>query len=220
MTGRVNAVAPLAFDVALDLDDAIAAAGAWQIARGGRPCFKIAEGVCAPASLPAALAAKGWTPHTPTLVMTATLDEALSRLPSPREPVTLTPDFIPAIDAIIRDTAASDAEYAERSGIAARTPMPRRFAVLSRDGATAATGLTVLTEAWAAIFLMRAHPGHRRQGLARDILAALLGWARDAGAAHAYLQVEAANGPAIALYEAAAFETAYSYAYWRPETKP
>ena len=92
--------------------------------------------------------------------------------------------------------------------------------MLERDGEAAATGLTVLTEGWAAIFLMRTHPAHRRQGLARDILAALLGWAHGEGATHAYLQVEAANAPAIALYEVAAFETAYSYSYWRPEIMP
>ncbi len=213
-------MAPLAFDAALDLDNAIAAATTWQAARGNRPCFKIADGACAPASLPDTLTAKGWRPHTPTLVMTATIDEAIARLPAPRDAVTLTSVLVSPIDAIIRDTAASSAEYAERSGIAARTPAPRRFAMLERDGSTAAVGLAVVSEGWAAIFLMRTHPAHRRQGLARDILAALLAWARGAGATNAYLQVEAANAPAIALYAAAAFETAYSYSYWRPEAAP
>ena len=151
--------------------------------------------------------------------MTSSLDDALSRLSTPRAPVALTPDLEPAIDAVVADTAASDAEYLERRAIAARTPMPRRFAHLQRHGVTAAIGLAVIAEGWAAIFLMRTHPLHRRQGLARDILAALLGWARDAGARDAFLQVEAANAQAIALYKAAAFETAYSYAYWRLETK-
>ena len=134
--------------------------------------------------------------------------------------ILLEDSYTTRIDAIIRDTAASDEEYAERSAIAARTPRPRRFAMLQRDGATAAVGLTVVTGAWAAIFLMRTHPAHRRRGLARDILAALLGWARDQGASHAFLQVEAANASAIALYAGAAFESAYSYRYWRPEAEP
>jgi ribosomal protein S18 acetylase RimI-like enzyme len=38
-----------------------------------------------------------------------------------------------------------------------------------------------------------------------------------AGAHRAWLQVEAVNAPAIALYERAGFSTAYSYLYW---TKP
>jgi GNAT superfamily N-acetyltransferase len=217
VTGRVNAIAPLAYDGA-DLDAAIAAAVTWQAARGNRPCFKIADGVCAPSNLPDVLAQKGWRAHTPTRVMAATLEDTLARLPAPVSSISLTPDLLPAIDAIIAETATSEAEYAERRGIAARTPQPRRFAVLERDRAAAATGLTVLTGGWAAIFLMRTHPTHRRQGLARDILTALLRWARDAGASHAYLQVEASNAPAIALYEAAGFATAYAYAYWRPET--
>ena len=219
VTGRVNAVAPLAFDAGVDLDNAIDAAVAWQSARSIRPCFKIANGCCFPASLPDTLAHRGWRSLNETLVMTAPLVDAIAHLPSPTGLV-LSADYGPAIDAIIRDTAASDAEYAERSAIAARTPQPRQFAMLTRGGATAAVGLTVVTGAWAAIFLMRTHPPHRRQGLAHDILAALAEWAKTAGATHAYLQVEAANAPAIALFRAAAFETAYSYSYWRPETKP
>ena len=219
MTGRTNAVAPLAFDGG-DVEKAIDGAVAWQTAHGVRPCFKIADGHCAPAALPDALARRGWRQHTETLVMTASLAEAIARLPTPGAAVTLSADYAPAIDAIIRDTAVSDAEYAERSAIAARTPQPRRFAMLVRNGATTAVGLTVVTGDWAAIFLMRTHPAHRRRGLARDILAALAEWAKTAGATHAYLQVEAANAPAIALYKAAAFETAYSYSYWRPEPTP
>ena len=219
VTGRTNAVAPLAFDGDCP-DAAIDGAVAWQATHGIRPCFKIADGYCFPAALPDALARRGWRQHTETLVMTAPLADAIARLPAPSAHVTLSADCAPAIDTIIRETAVSEAEYAERSAIAERTPQPRRFAMLQCDGATAAVGLTVVTGDWAAIFLMRTHPAHRRQGLARDILAALAEWAKTAGATHAYLQVEAANAPAIALYKAIAFETAYSYSYWRPEPKP
>lgn len=221
ITGRVNAVAPLAFDGA-DLETAIDAAVAWQAARGNAPCFRIADGVSAPPNLPERLAERGWSQHTPTLVMTAPMDQALSALTAADAggDVLLTPHLLPAIDAVIRDTAASAAEYAERRGIADRTPQPRRFALLERDGAAAATGLCVIVANHAAVFLMRTHPAHRRRGLARTILSALLDWAHTEGAMHAFLQVEAANAPAIALYRDAAFEPAYSYRYWRPGDEP
>ncbi len=217
VTGRVNAIAPLAFDGA-DLDSAIDAAVAWQATRRSAPCFRIADGVCAPPDLPERLAQRGWGPHTPTLVMTAPINEARAALTTATaaRDILLTPHLLPAIEAIIRETAASAAEYAERRAIADRTPQPRRFALLERDGGAAATGLCVIVGDHAAIFLMRTHPAHRRQGLARAILSALLDWAHTEGAMHAFLQVEAANAPAIALYRDAAFEPAYSYRYWRP----
>ena len=43
---------------------------------------------------------------------------------------------------------------------------------------------------------------------------ALLAEAQDLGAERAWLQVEAENAPAIALYAAEGFEPAYLYRYW------
>lgn len=215
VTGRVNAVAPLRFD-SLNVEGAIDAACTWQKKRGVKPCFKIADAVCMPRDLPQRLAARGWAPHTETLVMTAAIDAALAALP-PHENVALSADYLPAMDDVLRQTSASEAEYAERSAIAQRTPQPRRFASMAEHGAISAVGLTVATGDHAAIFLMRTAPAFRRRGLARTILSALLRWAHSAGAQTAYLQVEAANAPAIALYRASAFESAYSYRYWRPQ---
>ena len=67
---------------------------------------------------------------------------------------------------------------------------------------------------WAGIFGMRTTPEHRRKGLAWKIFTALTAKARASGAARGYLQVEAVNAGAIALYERAGFEEAYRYSYW------
>lgn len=213
-TGRPNAVSPLAFHG--KLGDAIAAVQHHYTSRDMRPAFRIARGACAPFDLPENLIARGWKPSQETLVMTAPLDAALATLPAPAA-VTLSSDYPPAIDAILRETSASDAEYEERRGLALRTPPPRRFAVMGAGPAAAAVGLCVIVQGQAAIFLMRTHPGHRRRGLARQVLAALLRWARQEGATGAFLQVEASNAPAIALYRAAAFKSVYSYDYWRED---
>lgn len=211
VTGRPNAICPLAYDGA-DVEAAIDEAVMWQAERGLSPCFKIADNVCAPVDLPARLRARGWRADTETLVMTARL---YSGGGASGAAAMLTPDYVDAFDSVVRETSASPAEYAERSGLSRRTPQPRRFAVLARDGVTAAVGQSVVTGDHAAIFLMRTAPAFRRQGLARKILTALLGWAQSEGASHAYLQVEAANAPAIALYERAGFKMAYAYRYWR-----
>lgn len=216
VTGRPNAVSPLAFDG--QLGAAISDVQHHYRERHMRPTFRIARGACAPFDLPETLIARGWAPSQETLVMTAQVAAALTTLAGANTTgVTLGADYPAAVDAIVRETSVSDAEYEERRGLAQRTPQPRTFAVLSENSAPAAVGLCVIVEGQAAIFLMRTHPDHRRKGLARRILAALLGWARDNGATGAFLQVEADNAPAVSLYETAAFKSVYSYDYWREE---
>lgn len=214
VTGRPNAVCPLAFHG--KLGEAIAEVQKHYGARSMRPTFRIARGHCAPFDLTENLIARGWKPSTETLVMTAPLDAALAMLPAPAGAM-LSPDYPPSVDAIIRETSASDAEYEERRGLAQRTPAPRSFAVIGAESAAEAVGLCVVVEGRAGVFLMRTHPNHRRKGLARHVLAALLRWARQEGATDAFLQVEASNAPAIALYRAAAFKSVYSYDYWRED---
>ena len=215
VTGRPNAVSPLQFDG--KLGEAIADVQQHYLTRKMRPTFRIARGACAPIDLPEVLISRGWKPSQETLVMTASLADALSRL-RPDEGVALSENCPAAVDAIIRETSASPAEYEERCGLAHRTPVPRAFAVIADDAAAQAIGLSVIIEGQAAVFLMRTHPAHRRRGLARRVLASLLGWAQANGASGAFLQVEADNEPAVSLYEAAAFKTVYSYDYWREET--
>jgi len=211
-TGRANAVAPLSFDGAIGA--AIGDVQKHYQSRGMRPTFRIARGACAPRDLAEVLSARGWRPSQQTLVMAAPIATALQTLPDPAD-ITLGPDYPDAVDAILKETSATPAEYEERRGLAQRTPAPRAFALAG----TASVGLCVVVEDMAGVFLMRTQPAQRRKGHARRILAALLRFGRDAGAAHAFLQVEASNDPAIALYEGAAFKTVYSYDYWREEPR-
>ncbi len=60
------------------------------------------------------------------------------------------------------------------------------------------------------------HPDHRRQGLARCVLHALLATAHTAGAEMATLEVSNANGPARGLYASLGFaEVAVRRGYYR-----
>jgi GNAT superfamily N-acetyltransferase len=63
--------------------------------------------------------------------------------------------------------------------------------------------------------LVATEAAHRRRGLSRDCLIAVLNWAqRDAGATGACLQVVSANTPAIRLYEQLGFDREiYRYHY-------
>jgi ribosomal-protein-alanine N-acetyltransferase len=81
--------------------------------------------------------------------------------------------------------------------------------------------LLALASAWLVvdelhITAVAVHPDHRRLGLARRVLEALLRLASQAGAERATLEVSSANAPAIALYTSLGFkDVAVRRAYYR-----
>lgn len=210
-SGRVNSTWAVDWTGDIALEAAIDHVEAWYAGRGRPAWFRLAEGFAAPADLAPALAARGYASDTRTLVMTRALaaeggdaDVGIDAYPSD------------AFLAPMREAAPSDADFAERRDVSSRAPAPRAFAMLGADGRPAAVGACVVIDDVAMIFLMRTPRWARRRGLARRVLRALMGWARVGGARAAFLQVEAANEPAVALYESEGFVTAYSYVYWRP----
>jgi GNAT superfamily N-acetyltransferase len=56
-------------------------------------------------------------------------------------------------------------------------------------------------------------PSRRGLGLGRRLVASLMAWGRDQGAARAYLQMREANTVAASLYANLGFETAYRYTH-------
>jgi len=95
--------------------------------------------------------------------------------------------------------------------------------VVTLDGGVAAAALPGVAQGfaahaddWVGFRGLEVMPEHRRQGHARTIMAALLGWAAELGATTAYLQVLGDNEPALALYEGLGFTTHHAYAYLTP----
>lgn len=208
---RINACWPLG-EPDRPVDEAIAAAEAFYAARGLPARFKLADGAVVPANLSEHLRARGYYPTHGTVVMTgAAVGQA-----DPAASLSSAPD--PAFEAVFVASAAGNAADArERLDALSRIPAPARFARLDLDGQTAALGAIAVDGEWVGIFGMRTAPGHRRKGLARRILRVLLNEAQALGARRAYLQVEADNAPAIALYAGLGFTPAYGYRYWVAE---
>jgi ribosomal protein S18 acetylase RimI-like enzyme len=77
----------------------------------------------------------------------------------------------------------------------------------------AGVGFGVIERGWMGVFGMGTRPDARRHGVATAVLSALAHAAHDAGAARCYLQVEADNDGAHALYRRASFERSYGYHY-------
>nr|WP_274387862.1 GNAT family N-acetyltransferase [Salsipaludibacter albus] len=73
---------------------------------------------------------------------------------------------------------------------------------------------------WLGVNAVETAPGHRRRGLASDVLAALVDWARGHGADRAFLQVDLANDVARTVYERAGFVAHHTYDYLQAPRPP
>ncbi|MFC4906463.1 GNAT family N-acetyltransferase [Actinomadura gamaensis] len=106
-----------------------------------------------------------------------------------------------------------DGRYADQ-GPAARaiiTGVPADYAGVGPG--VAGVGRGVPQGDWYGIYCMAVRPEARRQGLAREVLRALLHRGRTGGASHAYLCVTEGNAAARALYASEGFEVAGGYHY-------
>jgi N-acetylglutamate synthase len=95
--------------------------------------------------------------------------------------------------------------------------------VLTVDGSTAtaalpgvARGFAAYDDDWVGLGGIDVAPTHRRRGVARAVMSALVAWGAELGATTAYLQVLGDNEPALALYESMGFRTHHAYAYLAP----
>ena len=210
VTGRVNAVWPLEWrggDVEAAIDDA----ERWYAARKLAPRFKLTDDAFAPLDLSARLAARGYAETMPTLIMSRPFGAAIGAF----DGALISASMNALFDRALRDSTPDPDELEERRSIAARAPSPAAFAARADGERPLAVGMSAVAGELAGIFLMRTVAEARRQGHARHILRALLTWASERGARHAFLQVDAENAPAIALYEAEGFSKLTTYRFWR-----
>ena len=70
-----------------------------------------------------------------------------------------------------------------------------------------------IANGWAGLTAVEVHPGHRRQGLGVVITAASCAVAEQRGVERVFLQVEADNMPAQALYKSLGFRYSHRYHY-------
>jgi GNAT superfamily N-acetyltransferase len=125
-------------------------------------------------------------------------------------PVVLRPDPSPGWFDVYRYRGRELPEVAVEVLRKAAAPV---FAEVTLDGQIVAIGRGALDAGWLGIFAMETVESARRRGLARHVLLALVRHAADAGARHVYLQVEATNSAAIALYTSVGLTVHHSYHY-------
>ncbi|GAB2687811.1 GNAT family N-acetyltransferase [Thalassiella azotivora] len=216
-TRRANSALAVG-DPGSELDDALTTVRGWYAARGLAASVQVPVPLTGDRRFPddgtlGALQERGWVPDDGTVVMTRRLRD----LPDPDR------DADPAVRLTERPDRAWLDLYRYRGqalppvAVDVLTAAPhQRFASVVVDGVTVAVGRVAVARGWAGVAAMQVAGSHRRRGLARTVLTALLAHGRDAGARFAYLQVEAANAPARALYEATGFTGHHAYHYLAP----
>ena len=190
------------------LDQALAWVESWYAGYGLPAKFKTVDGAPHTGEVEAFLRAGGFSPNTETKVMTGRVGGGNDGVLLEDAPGEVFQSGL--FETLYRDMA--DAE--ERLATLRRIAQPVRFARIEAGGRAVAVGAVAVDGDWAGVSVMRTSPDFRRQGLAARIVSALLDFAQTQGATRSYLQVEAKNETAVALYGKLGFTTAYQYRYW------
>ena len=208
-TRRANSVNAL-YPSTLDLDEKIATCEALYHDQGLPAVFKMTDSVC-PSDLDALLAARGFEAVSPTSVMVADL----TNFDSPPPGVThIDPRRSPHwLGSYARMNEVSPQKRDLLGQMLDALISPTGYAAIEQDGEIVTVGLAVVTQGYVGLFDIVTAPSLRKQGLGRRLVHDLLGWGQSQGGHHAYLQVVAANAPAVHLYEQFGFYEAYRYWY-------
>jgi GNAT superfamily N-acetyltransferase len=203
--GRAKSAVPLAHDAHPD-----AVADVEQIFLAARlpPAFRVAEteGL---APVVAELKARGYAPHTPTIMKLGTA-KGLAALTD--EPAELSDRPDDGWIAAFTGEGFDPEEGRFRVRNLARSP-DVAFVGVREAGRTVAVGVGSFGGGWVGVHGMRTAPDARKRGYASRVLAAIGREAQARGIERAVLQVKEDN-PARSLYRAGGFTFAWRYQYW------
>lgn len=213
-TSRAN-TALVTGDPGTDLPAALDRVVAWYRSRNRRPAVQLP--LPAADDVDAHLDAAGWPAAPSVHVLTASLAETST--PAPKagtDELGLEITRDPAEDWLAVAGARKGSLPAAARAILTG-PELRAFAEIRQttSGRLVAIGRGAISDGWLGVTLVEVVPELRRRGLARWILRALVDWAVEHGATDAFLQVEAHNEAARALYRDAGFRLHHTYRYRR-----
>lgn len=182
-------------------------------ARGFTAAFRLPD-LPAFEPLQQALHRHGFVRQQPTLTQTAPIDALLTGAVSadPAAALADTPDE--AWMAMFLGEGLDPVDGASRARSLSRA-MGTRYASLRENGHPQACGAASFGHGWLGVHGMRTAAAQRGRGLAGRLLRAMAREAEQRGISQAFLQVDATNAPALALYQKLGFSTAWAYAYWR-----
>ncbi|MEU5379224.1 GNAT family N-acetyltransferase [Streptomyces sp. NPDC005968] len=208
-TRRANSVLPLG-DPGTPLDEALAAVRRWYAARGLPARIQLATGAQGTQEpLRAELEARGWTREVTAELWTGALAPLADR-EAPTVVLSRTADelWLARYQRRGLDEVALKVLGSGPSVWFAAVPG-------AEDAPPAAIGRCVVDGRWAGFAAVEVDPEQRRRGLATAVMAALARQALHEGASAAWLQVEADNDGARALYTGLGFEAHHAYHHYR-----
>lgn len=206
-TRRANSVLPLG-DPGVPLDEALARVTSWYAERELVAYVQTATGAAGTQELLGAeLERRGWVNEVSAEVRIAALAPIADVDPG-------------ATASEVRLTRAPDEEWLGRYGRVEDPEVARRVLVAGPSVWFAtlpgrAIGRLVVDGRWAGFAAVEVDPEHRRTGLGTAVMAVLARQALEEGASAAWLQVEADNAGARALYDGLGFATHHAYHHFR-----
>ncbi|MEV7325775.1 GNAT family N-acetyltransferase [Streptomyces sp. NPDC093970] len=207
-TRRANSVLPLG-DPGMPLDPALDAVRRWYAERGLPAYVQIAtgaEGTQEP--LAAELERRGWVREVSAELWTGATAPVADRAEGAGVVLSRTADEA-WLDRYQRKGVTEVALRVLTGGPSVW------FATVPGEDAPAAIGRLVVDGRWAGFAAVEVDPALRRRGLAGEVMAALARRALEEGASAAWLQVEADNTPARALYTGLGFGAHHAYHHYR-----
>jgi ribosomal protein S18 acetylase RimI-like enzyme len=166
-----------------------------------------------PGDLDGALAARGYVAFDETFVQVASLEPAPQPAALPAGVTLADPDPAAFVDAVGDLRGSPEPQRDAHRERLRDSLLAARLAVLRAAGRIVCAGQTASDGDLAGVFDIVTAEDARGRGYATIVCAALLAWAAQHGARAAYLQVDAANAPALAVYRKFGFATVYAYHY-------
>jgi ribosomal protein S18 acetylase RimI-like enzyme len=204
-SGRANSASPMRAGADLSDADVDLIEGLFR-AEGLTPCFRATPLMAA--GLRARLDQRGYRLKDASHGMIAALDQPL---PQPEALIIATAPPDDWIDSISSFQVPSKRSPVHLRAIVGNIRLPAAFATLTHEGRPAAFGMSVSERGMAEIGAVMVDDALRGRGLGRALVTGLMGWARAAGAAQAYLQVDQTNAAAIGLYRSMGYRMVYAY---------
>ena len=210
-TRRANSATPMQAST-LPLDEKIAFTETWYHTHGQPAMFRLTESL-APPELDHLLALRGYSREVETCVMTRDLSAGIppGEYVVPPGAKVLVRSESEGLDDAHRMKAVSPALRALDLTRQALWKGPQVFLSLKTINGVASTGMARLEAGNLGIFNMRTASKARDKGYATILVAYLLAWGLEQNARRAFLQVDQANEPAIAVYKKFGFAPTYSY---------
>lgn len=209
---RLNSINPLDPGDHSNIPDRIARAARRFDAYGRPLTFRISP--LAGRTLGNLFDREDWLRFSESLVMRVDLDAA--RLDGVMDQIPLK-DIGRFVGAALRVHALEQALRPGLSEVIGSIEPEAGLFVAEESDEPVATAICVHDRDLAGIFEVATLSDRRGNGHGRQVVLSAMKWARHRGAREAWLQVEADNGPALALYRSLGFTEVYRYHYRRPQ---